>query len=425
MERYAFNSSNVEEFPLPADLPLGAGRELDRLAQQLATMEPLAVCGEGVPTRERLDAARTEHEHIRERMIALQEELDWDVYRRYGLLSEAEEAELTAKPEDVPGLKLGERAFEIVMACKMKDGELGTQWFTRHRSTPITEIPGHWPRAYRDAVARRIEVIENRRDIGLLERPECKRRWQSEPWEDKERRALTGWLLDRCEDRSLWYGPDSQARPMTVNRLTDRLRADTDVVQVARLLAGPDADLADVLKDITADEHVPYLAKLRYRPEAWLKRLLWERTWDLQREEDRTGRNPGSPVPPKYKSSDFLKQSYWRNRGKLDVPKERFISYPRASPDSDDSILLGWAGWDYQDQAHALTTLVEERSTTDGWGIDRITPLLAGLAEVMPWVRQWHSEIDDRFGSSPADAYDSYLTAKQEEYGLGDDDLGA
>jgi hypothetical protein len=52
-------------------------------------------------------------------------------------------------------------------------------------------------------------------------------------------------------------------------------------------------------------------------------------------------------VPPKYKREDFLKTSYWNQRGKLDVPKERFVSYPMASPDSDDSPLLGWAGWDH------------------------------------------------------------------------------
>ena len=43
---------------------------------------------DGVPTRERLDVARVEHEHIRGRMIALQEELDWDVYQRYALFGE-------------------------------------------------------------------------------------------------------------------------------------------------------------------------------------------------------------------------------------------------------------------------------------------------------------------------------------------------
>ena len=186
------------------------GRELDGLAQELAAVEPSAVCAEGVPTRERLDAARAEHEHIRGRMIALQEELDWEVYRRYGLLDDAEAAELIAKPESVPELKLGERAFEIVLARRVKAGEMETQWFARHGSTPITEIPAEWPQDYRDVVAKRIETIERRRDIGLIERPECKRRWQSEPWEKKEQAALRNWLLDRCEDRDLWYVTDHQ-----------------------------------------------------------------------------------------------------------------------------------------------------------------------------------------------------------------------
>ena len=52
--------------------------------------------------------------------------------------------------------------------------------------------------------------IERRRDIGLIERPECKRRWQTEPWEKKERAALRTWLLDRCEDRDSGTSPIDQ-----------------------------------------------------------------------------------------------------------------------------------------------------------------------------------------------------------------------
>ena len=356
-------------------------------------------------------------------MIALQEELDWDVYHRYGLLTDEQAAELVAAPGSVPNLKLGQRAFEIVMARRMERGELETQWFARHRSTPITEIPKEWPEEYRRVVERRIEVIESNRNIGLIERPECKRRWQSEPWEVREARRLTTWLLDRCEDRSLWYDGD-EPRPMTVNRLADRLRADAEVVAVARQLKGPDADLADVLKEIIADEHVPFLAAYRYKPSGLDKRAQWERTWDLQREEDATGKRLDIPVPPKYVGADFQKQSYWRHRGKLDVPKERFISYPGASPDSDkDSLLIGWAGWDHKDQATALIGLIEDRSTTDGWDTDRLTPLLAGLLEVMPWVRQWHNELDPAFGQSPAEAYDAYLTSERESRNLTEDAL--
>jgi hypothetical protein len=46
-----------------------------------------------------------------------------------------------------------------------------------------------------------------------------------------------------------------------------------------------------------------------------------------------------------------------RHRGKLDVPKERFISYAGASRDGDASLLIGWAGWDHREQAQAIATL--------------------------------------------------------------------
>ena len=357
-------------------------------------------------------------------MIGLQEELDWDVYHRYGLITDDQATELVAETADVPELKLGERAFEIVLARRLESGEVETRWFTQHRTTPITEIPAHWPEAYRAVVARRIRVIERDRNIGLIERPECKRRWQSEAWEDKEQAALTIWLLDRCEDRSLWFGSEGEPVPMTVNRLSDRLRMDADVVSVARLLRGPDADLGDVLKEIIAEEHVPFVAQYRYKPSGLDKRRQWERTWDLQREEDATGKNLDIDVPPKYAGVDFQKQSYWRHRGKLDVPKERFISYPDASPDSDpSSLLIGWAGWDHRERAAALITLLQERSDVDGWETSKLMGLMAGLLEAMPWVRQWHGEVNLDFGMSYADAYDGYLTAQRESRSLTEDDL--
>lgn len=59
------------------------------------------------------------------------------------------------------------------------------------------------------------------------------------------------------------------------------------------------------------------------------------------------------PVPPEYGKADFLRDSYWTQRGKHGVPKERFISYPAVSRDGDGSLLLGWAGWDHREQAQA------------------------------------------------------------------------
>jgi hypothetical protein len=114
-------------------------------------------------------------------------------------------------------------------------------------------------------------------------------------------------------------------------------------------------------------------------------------------------------MPPKYISADVCKASYWSNHGKLDVPRERFISYPLASPDGDGSLLLRWAGWDHREQAHALMAIIEHRATRDGWQCDRLVPLIVGPAEVMPWARQWHGDEDAAFGMSPAEAYSSYL----------------
>lgn len=426
---YEFTGTKLQEFPLPPELPLEFGRALDGLARRLAAVEPSAVCAAGVPTRDRLDAARAEHERVRGRMIALQEELDWDVYRRYGLLTDQEAADLRADPEGVPALRLGERAFEIVLARQCAAGDAETQWFARHGSTPVTEIPAHWPEPYRQVVQRRVETIERRRDIALIERPECKRRWSAEPWEKKEAAALRAWLLDRCERRELWFAPDDmgveQPRPMTVSRLADRLREDGEFVSVARLHAGEDADLASVVAEITCAEHVPFLAAWRHKETGLRKRAQWEDTWDLQRQEDATGERLDIPVPPKYTSADFRQQSYWSNRGKLDVPKERFISYPQASPDGDGSLLLGWAGWDHRQQAHALMTIIEDRTTRDGWDGESVRPLVAGLAEVLPWVRQWHGEVDPAYGMSPAGAYAAYLEDQQRRHGWTAGDLAA
>ena len=112
---------------------------------------------------------------------------------------------------------------------------------------------------------------------------------------------------------------------------------------------------------------MPYLAALRYKDTGLRKRAQWEHTWELQREEDATGKRLDIPVPPKYTSADFLKTSYWSQPRQAGRAQGAVHLLPRRSPDGDGSLLLGWAGWDHREQAHALMTLIEERSTRDGW----------------------------------------------------------
>ncbi|MGA5358819.1 BREX-2 system adenine-specific DNA-methyltransferase PglX [Streptomyces purpurascens] len=425
--RYEFTGTKLREFPLPAQLPLSLGRELDSLAQASAEHMPSALTLNAVPTREALTQARHRQEQIRSRMIALQEELDWTVYGAYGLLSTEELARTTCA--DVPEVTLGQRTFEILLA---RSG-VGSKWFERHGSTPVTEIPTHWPEAYRKVVQARIDLIEANKDIRLIERPEYKRRWSIEPWEKREAAALRSWLLDAAEREDLWFEERdgfTVPRPLTVNQLADELRRDQDVQAVAALYAADhlgkrDASLATVLAAVIEAEHVPYLAALRYKDSGLRKRAQWEQVWEQQREEDQTGKRLDIKVPPKYTSADFLKHSYWSNRGKLDVPKERFISYPGASPEADGSLLLGWAGWNHRDQADALVGLIRSRVETGGWAKDdpRFVPLLAGLREVLPWVHQWYGEYDEEWEGNPAEEFQAALDTGRAERELSEADL--
>ncbi|MFI7072013.1 BREX-2 system adenine-specific DNA-methyltransferase PglX [Micromonospora sediminicola] len=407
-DRYEFTGTKLQEFPLPAAYPLERARLLDSLAQRLAGSTPAAVAGSGVPTRERLAAAHADYDETRARMIALQEELDWEVYRLYGLRDD----DLTcAEP---PRLALGERAFEIVLARRMAAGEVETQWFARHASTPIMELPAHWPDGYRALVQRRIEAIESDRNIALIERPECKRRWATEGWDAMQAKALRDWLLDRLEAPELW---GDRPIPQSVAQLADRVRHDDDFRAVLELWAGrDDYDLTKTLAKLVADEHVPFLPAYRYKPSGLRKRAQWERTWAQQRLED-AGEVVDIKVPPKYTSADFAKPSYWRARGKLDVPKERFVSYPKAGRDGDATELLGWAGWDHLAQAQALATVYLDRRLQAAWPAERLLPLLAGIAELEPWLHQWHTEERPDFPGSPAQFFTGLVDTELAQLG--------
>jgi hypothetical protein len=409
---YEFDGTKLQQFPIPSEAPPAhlAGT-LDSLASHLASRQPIAVCARGTPIRARLDAARAEAERLFAEMVAVQEELDWTCLHLYGLTDEL----LTVPAgQPAPPLQLGERAFEIILARKVAAGEVETAWFTRHRSAPITELPAHWPAWYSDLVQRRIDLIEHDRDIALIERPEHKRRWAHEPWEKSEAAALRSWLADRLENRRLWFegaGDTERAVCRSVAQVADRIRAiDPEFFDVARLWKGAvEIDPVSVLTELVAEEHVPAQAAARYRDKGHDKRALWERTWDLQRMEDRGEPLPDGlariPVPPKYAPVDFARPSYWKQRGKLDVPKERFTSIVGAEREADPTLVLAWAGFDLAQLAQALATLAYERRDTDGWDPDRLWPIVVGLIELLPWLAQWHGEVDPRLGDSPANQY--------------------
>jgi hypothetical protein len=422
---HQFNATKVADIPLPSLLPLNKGKIIEGLAESLSAEMPEAILSGGaLPARADLDAARSRHDCLRGAIIAQQEELDWATYRLYGLIDE----DLTYPGDDLPGLASEQRAFAIILARDLAQGRLKTDWFSErtHRFTPVVAVPEYWPVAYRNLVNRRIELIQSHPYLRLLEKPEYKRRWASEPWEKQEERALRSWLLDQLGAERFWFDPVGRPTPRSVAHLADDVARDPDLVSVFALWERrPDVPIVSSLQRLLQDEAVPYLAAYRHTDSGLRTRASWERTWRLQRREDAGEQVGPIPIPLKYGDKDFTCKEYWALRGRLDVPKERFILYPDAGRDTDPTPVVGWAGWDYAQQSLALAQLVQSREN-DGWSDDRLVPLVAGLSEVQPWVEQWHTDADPFYGGvSPAEFFREQLDLLARQVGKTHEQLAA
>ncbi|XUZ23484.1 BREX-2 system adenine-specific DNA-methyltransferase PglX [Streptomyces sp. RMIT01] len=422
--RFEFTGTKLEEFPVPHTYPTDLSIRLELLSRELVATTPAAIISSGVPTTAALKDGRSRWESIRGRMIAFQDELDWQVYTLYGLLEDT----LTAPIDEIPEVSPSERAFAIVLARRAERGEVNTSWFKHHnhKFAPNTAIPAHWSASYREVIQKRIDTIEANRAIGMVERPEYKRRWATEGWDALQQKALRSWLLDRIEKRDHWFDENDMPTLVPLSRLTDALSRDEDFVSVTKIYE-PHKELHAVVTELMTGEHVPFLAALRYKPSGLKKRADWEHVWCLQRQEDAATDELAKrkirdtiPVPPKYTSADFLRPSFWKARGKLDVPKERFISYGQSNAATPE--LYGWAGWDHREQAYALDAYIASHEALTS---EELTPFLAGLLELQPWLDQWHNEFDATFGSSPATYFRGDRQMVQGENGLTDDDLRA
>ena len=124
-------------------------------------------------------------------------------------------------------------------------------------------------------------------------------------------------------------------------------------------------------------------------------------------------------MPPKYRSEDFRDTVFWKLRGALDVAKERFVSYPglQRAQDAGAPLVL-WAGYDAKARALALTTHIYELQQREGADALRLAPALAGLDELLPWVHQWHPEIDAGLGTTTGEYLQGLLDDQLARHGL-------
>lgn len=460
--RRGINLTSLDMFPVPHGYAAAVSRWATFLAEPHNAVTADSAIREWLVDNGSTPNPQKQHEALKTKLdlsgqasvkslyqrIAAQEELDWDCYKLYDLVDEG-----LSYSETPPSVRLGERAFEIVMARAMANGGLETTWFERHGSTPVTEIPSHWPDDYKALVQKRIALIEQDRNIGLIEQPEYKRRWHGESWEVQQAAALKSFLLDRLERLFDFDGRMNDEGTATaslaislvcIGQLSDAAQQDPLFMEAAEVYRnGPGFDAKALVQELVEAESVPLLPVLRCRPAAIEdKRKAWERTWELQRREDaidaRTELPPTDPqhlttlaaadlkdaeigaipVPPRYIAGDFLKPTYWRLRGGLDAPKERFVSFPHVAG-RDGSMMIAWAGYDHLQLAKAIGDFYGVVQTEIGGTDDpRLVPLLACIEELRPWIAQWHPQRVPPYRGRPANFFTEFVRQEATRRGM-------
>lgn len=401
--RYEFAGTALLPAPIPK-LSSGLaelGGELTAIALERAKREPAAMLREWLTGTESLDiaaaSAQVAEQHLLGRMVAIQEDIDWLTYST--ALADIPSAAATSMSKDAR-YRPTERPFEASVSPSLSAADAGT-W--RERRLCFEAMP----------------------QLAQLENAVQKRSWvptrgafaqRATTFEERLKEAAEALLALQIEQLLL-------AEPATSKQLASALERHQRHMQLTALLSHLGETPLEVVTALLLRSAVPYLSSYRCTDSGLVKHAVWEHVWNLQRRED-AGEVAIIPVPPKYDSKDFRDAIYWRLRGKLDVPKERFISYPGAEKDDDKSPLFGWAGWDHLQQATALAGLFHERKTEDGWPADRLVPLLAGLLELVPWLKQWHNEPNDELGGEgPGDWYERYVEAESRSLGKSLQDL--
>lgn len=276
-------------------------------------------------------------EQIKKRMIFLQEEMDWLAYEMYGLIKKAPLARdyLTPSQYEKARLQLGQRAFELA-----GNGYTG-DWLPGYQPDPL-------PEELKALTEARIALIQSNKDIALLEDPLYKRRWIPPNYEQEFRDAAHWWLAEKLE-----YALEQYGKPISLRRWAREMSRDGRVMATLEVLSGsPMFDVEIELHQIIQANAVPN------RPEHYLKP---------------SGLRQVSIPGTEFKSSDFSDSTAWKLRGKLNIPRERFIAYTEfdhtqrgADVPDGGGPWYGWAGWNEAQRADALTQLLD-RANRAGW----------------------------------------------------------
>jgi hypothetical protein len=437
---YEHDGTKLQSFPVAAprhELVEELARAIEQLARGRQARSILSVIDESAAAgsaalRAGFDTRSAADLRDLAIMVALQEELDWLCYELYGI--DVPAATERRAPDALPPLIPGQRPFELTLARedseKRADAERGepsdeppTAWFTRHGWEPVTDIAS-LPEGWRAVTAARLARTAESLNLQLIEQPQFKRRWYRPDFQQEEQAAMRTWLADRLEEASKAF-----TTPFTPRQLAAALQDDPALEAVATLYAGQGFDLDALVATLLFEESVPNTKHHVYKAKSLAKRAAWEKTWRLQHEEDvwdaqkarhdaaiaaghrarqRTTARPRAsdpchPLPPKYTSADFLRSEAWQHRGKLDVPKERFVAFSEVPEALNHAgSLYGWAGWTHRKRAEVLMAL-DEQAEHAGATLPERYALLYAVQSLLPYVR-W-----DESAHGLADEYQGIL----------------
>ena len=358
-KRYVRNGTNVLRAPLPAQTT-GANRELaisrraimsciDSVLTELMQVSPSKIFTSALGLDSEIALGERRTKALREQLVGLQEELDWNVYGAFELLNDVPANDL-AQPV---ALARGHRPFEIALARRVDNGEEESAWFSRHGLIRTTEIPEGYVGAQRAILERRLELVETDPTINFLEQPVHKRRWTFEPWDKMVVAAAETWLLDAIETilRDAASSLSLAAEVVTVLAETPK-----NLIIAAYAKTGTDIGLTDTVARLLNAESIPDnparlltaggLRKLvgpqtaapgevgttpRAEPFSPGESVDWKRVWRLQERED-ASEAVVIALPPPFVRTDYSHPNGWRIRGKFNVANERFIVYDELSP---------------------------------------------------------------------------------------------
>ena len=367
--RYDLSSTGMSSFPLPRQWKdsevIGFARELDTLAQSQQQLAPSSILKTGDnldragTLREALRVAGERDEVLRRRMAFLQEELDWAVYRIYGLWN---------------GPSLG-------AAAEIEPAQRPFCW---------SESEGqHLPASAQGTYAKRRAGIESDPRLALIETSVFKRLWRGmqgvfgrydRTYADKARTAMTAWLADRVE-----LAASQRSRPASVEHIAADIQHDEQVLAVAECLSGrQDFNLVALVRERLHADSVPSHPTHVYSASGLTKHAAWGKTWEDQRRQD-SGEHISPAKPPKFSQPDFQKADYYRLRGKVDIPSERFVAFTEVPGRDGADTLYGWAGWTPLQRLKAILAIDEELEDGGVLLADRIA-LLDSAWRLLPDV---------------------------------------